>query len=483
MRPSCDQQARTVSDKTKNLLNRRDVTAWLIGHPWDWKVRVVEEITVDAASSCLRRRSLQVAPLREHLAPYLDRGDKEPFTHALVSLPVAPIPVGPLMDFDVSGPDGDGTLVPRIEIAARQALYLETLADSCGVPLPDDLRDLLNSILGFSAKSLTHDLELGEYLEPLLGRKIEDTTLMKWEDVGRECQLLLRPRLDNFRGYSPAENPAIVLPEMFTHGGLLDDNAATDVLREYRRWLTALHRKSSNSLQHNDVAGELLDALADYANYYDLVVSMRVPLDEPFLIKIAERRDLDFSTFSNRGSQELVVSDARTNHITFKVSDPNVRIRKFELLNVESDDVIFQSHSNEQTRTFYADGVRDYRIRISFRLALLRRLELVPYFAAGLLGMLGLALWDARDAVVGGRRPAVADSCNAVAASGDGAPVLDLRTLALIVGPAALAASVLLAREPSTLGSRLRQLSSLVLGVALLGLVGVSVALYMMYIR
>ncbi|PQP16399.1 hypothetical protein C5613_36565 [Rhodococcus opacus] len=395
------------------------------------------------------------------------------------------------MDFDVTGPDGPGTLVPRVEIGARQALYLETLADSCGHPLPVELRDLLTSILGFSAKNLTGDISFKAYLEQQLGRTVPAPTLAKWEEVGSECRDMLRHRLDYFRGYSPAENPAIALPDLFTSGQLLDDDTATERLRQYSRWLEALHGKSKISPAHTDVAGELLDALADYANYYDLVVTMRVPLDEPFLVKIAERRDLDLSNFMNHGTQELVVADARTNHITFKVTDPNVRISRFRVLKYKSDDLIFQSHSNEQTRTFYANGNRDYRIRISFGLALLRRLQLVPYLAAGLLCLLGLALWDARDAVtgsdqtavVGSDQTAVVGSDQTAVVGSDPTPVLDLRTLALIVGPAALAASVLLAREPSTLGSRLRQLSSLVLGAALLGLIATSAALYVKYIR
>jgi hypothetical protein len=53
-----------------------------------------------------------------------------------------------------------------------------------------------------------------------------------------------------------------------------------------------------------------------------------------------------------------------------------------------------------------------------------------------------------------------------------------LRDLALIVGPSALAASVLLAREPSTLGSRLRLMSSAILAAALAALIVVATTQY-----
>jgi hypothetical protein len=151
-----------------------------------------------------------------------------------------------------------------------------------------------------------------------------------------------------------------------------------------------------------------------------------------------------------------VIADAQTNHVTFKVPDPNVRIRKFRAIKPDSNNYsygAFQSRQDPQNRAFYAhDQDRDYRIRLSFQLGLLRRLQLVPYLVASLLALLIVALLVERPG--------------------------DLRTLAVIVGPAALAASVLLAREPSTLGSRLRLVSSLAVTAALLGLISVSAVLY-----
>lgn len=93
---------------------------------------------------------------------------------------------------------------------------------------------------------------------------------------------------------------------------------------------------------------------------------------------------------------------------------------------------------------FYShDPDRDYRIRIEFRLGLLRRLESVSVLAAVLVCSLTYALWNSYD--------------------------LDVRTLALLGGPAALAASVLVGREQSTLGSRLRLRSTSILAGSLVG--------------
>jgi len=442
-----------VAEKTSNLIDDRDVTVALLANPLEWRVRVIEEIAVDAATTCLRRRSLQVAPLRQHI------GTKVPsdITHALLALYVAPIPRGPLLDFDVSGPDGDGWLLPRLEIAEREALYLEGLAEACGHPIGFELHVVLSAVSGFTGELLTEideDFSLGEYLEAGLGRPVPDAVLTEWSAISDECRMALRPRLDVFHGYSAPENPALVLPELFAAGYVSTDEEATDCLTGYMDLIVAMNQRTQSS--QLNAADEFLVALADYADYYDLMVAMRVPLDEPFMVKFSERRDLTLSPFSNRGQQDLVVADASTNHVTFKIPDPNVRIRDFRAIKPNSNHYsygAFQSRQDPQNRAFYAhDPDRDYRIRLSFQLGLLRRLQLVPYFVAGLLGLLTVALWI--------QRPT------------------ELSALALIVGPAALAASVLLAREPSTLGSRLRMVSSLTLAAALLVLVASSVILY-----
>lgn len=455
-----------MSDKTVNLIDNRSVTAKLLADTLAWRVRVVEEITVDAATTCLRRRSLQVAPLRDYLSEYLvDEDPKDPYTHALLGLFVAPIPRGQLMDFDVNGPDGnEACLLPRGDIASRQALYLENLAEECGHPLTDELRVLLTAVLGFTGQYVKPEKSFAYYINDGLGRKVSREMLTAWETVADRCWHILHERLDVALAYSAPENPALVLPDLFaSEDGPQDDETATEWLNQYLSLLEALESASQTSHPNAPLAEEFLDALADYANYYDLIAWMRVPLDEPFLVKYEERRDLKLTWFQNRGDQELVLADARSNHVTLKVTDPNVRISGAVALMPGSDEFsagAFPSRSSQQNRSFYAhESDRDYRIRLSFRLAPLLRLQAVPIFAALLLLLLSWALWDSRHTD------------------------LDLRTLALIAGPAALAASVLLAREPSTLGSRLRLTSTWVLGLALGTLVVVTVWLYVTRIQ
>jgi hypothetical protein len=441
-----------VASRTANLIDRRDVSVALLNNPLGWRVRVVEEITVDSATSCTRRRSLQVAPLREVLAGLVPRHA----THALLALNVAPLPRGPLMDFDVSGPEGEAWLLPRTEIAARQGEYLLGLAMPRGKAPSSSLMAVLTAILGFTGELLVDGQEpgIGLYLRDGLGRPVSAPVLANWADLTARCRAVLRPRLDEFRGHSAPENPILVLPQLFDLGVVATDTEATLLLAEYTDLLERMDREASTSSEPT-VADEFLNSLADYANYYDLIVAMRVPLDEPFLVKFSERRDLDL-TILNEGEQDLVIADALSNHVSFKVSDPNVRIAEFEAHHPASDTPAygaFQSRRDEQSRAFYAhDPERDYRIRLRFRLALLRRLQLVPYGVAALLLLLTIALWISWPTT--------------------------LSTLALIVGPSALAASVLLYRDPTTLGSRLRFWTSLILTVGLFALIATAVILY-----
>lgn len=440
-----------MSNPVLNLVDDERVTVNLLANPLDWRVRAVEEITLDAATTCLRRRSLQVAPLRDHLGVEVP----EDATHALIALYVAPIPRGPLLDFDVTGPEGDGWLLPRVEIASREAHFLEDLARSCGQSVSDELHALLAAVCGFTGELLTdvRDVTLGEYLTAGLGRPVSTDALNEWRTAGELCRGVLRPRLDSFLGYSAPENPALVLPELFADGTLASDKEATLLLGEYTHLVTTLDIQAR---KHSpNVAGEFLDVLADYGNSYDLMVAMKVPLDQPFLVKYSERRGLPLS-WRGAAQQELIVADARTSHVTLKVSDPSLRIGAFKALKPGRDEFAFgafQSRRDAQSRALYAhDPDRDYRIRLSFELRLLRRLQVVPYVVAVLLMLISAAL--------------LVDQPT------------DLRTLAVVAGPAALAASVLLVREPSTLGSRLRLLSTVCVTGALAALIVISSILF-----
>ncbi|WP_157545997.1 hypothetical protein [Mycobacterium sp. IS-1742] len=436
----------------KNLTENRDVTAALLLEPLQWRVRVVEEIVVDAATTCLRTRSLQAAPLRPLIESHVSPAD----TQVLIALNVAPMPRGPLLDFTIEGPLGDAWLLPRMEIAQRQARYLTAVAMRAGIRVTGRQNRILTRVLGFSETGWLYGSDgfsLADYLEDGLGTSVTARVLEEWAAINTSCKRLLRPLLDMPVQYTVCESPALAIPDLYPADVPFDEDDATKYLREYLRLL----QKMLTMVDSSPFAGEFLRALADYGTHYDMIVAVKVPVDEPFVIKYTERRSLTLHPLRRTGSQILVIADAQSNHVTFKISDPNVRIADFAALEPAKDEFAFGSFlskSDDQTRSFYAhDTDRDYRVRLKFKLALLRRLQGVPYLASLLIFLLSMVLMRE--------------------------PTKDLRTLGLIVGPSALAASVLLAREPSTLGSRLRLASTLVLAGSVLFLLCATVVSYL----
>ncbi len=391
--------------------------------------------------------------MRALLTPHLPRVEKAgPWTHAVVGLPIAPFPRGPLLDFDIDGPSGPASLLPRAETATREAEYLEGLAAQLGVIVTVSVRALLVEVLGWAdAEADCADL----FDDPVLD-SVGPTARREWRRVSSDCGRMLGPYVAA-RGETAVTNPVVAMSALARMGFWRSEAEGSAMLVGYRDLVRVATQIAFGRDDRAPIAGEFLAALGDYADTYDLMAAVRIPLDEPFVVKCSERRDLRLDSRRNTGHQDLVIADARSNHVTVTVRDPNVRISRadaFRAGDVELAVGTSVTRRNDQFVAFYShDPHRDYRVRVDLRLALLRRLEFVPFFAAGSVVLLSLALMATPD--------------------------LDIRTLALLGGPAALAASVLVGREQSTLGSRLRVRSTAVLCVALAVLTVTVVYLYL----
>jgi len=446
-----------MSDNTANIIDDRSATVTMLSEPLAWRVRAVEKISIDAASTCLRRRSVQVAPLRHVLRRHLPDDNRHgPYTHAVLAVFVAPFPRGPLLDFDVEGPYGSASLLPRAEIATREAMYLEHLALECGITVSDTVRPLLIAVLGYSGP--WDDTAPDELLQNGLPFALAEQTLVEWTKLQARCADLLADRVGSL-DLSAVASPLMVMPELAANGFWSTESDGSVLLDSYVQLLEQISRLAVSAVEElAPLANEFFVAFADYANSYDLMAVMRVPLDEPFVVKCSERRTLRLDPKRNSGFQELVIADARTNHVTVKVEDPNARLAKaaaYKEHSSEYADGALLTRRNDQYVAFYShDPNRDYRIRIEFTLGLLSRLESVPFFASLLIVLLCLAMWNTTD--------------------------IDVRTLALLGGPAALAASVLVGREQSTLASRLRLRGTAVLSSTLALLVATVVILYVL---
>ena len=440
------------------------VTAALLARPLEWRVRVVEHVEVDSATSCLRRRSLQSLPLRS-LLPADSAQAAEGAVTALMVLNVASVPRGALLDLDVSGPeDVPAFLLPRGEIARREADYLRATAGDAGLTITSDLLLLLEGVVGYTETGWHLDTPAGlkaaarDYLSDGFGQELSDAVVQSWLDLDRRIATRLAPYTEPGPGLSPTEHPILGLPSLadeLDFGSSDWPARAEQALKDYL--LLVEGALSGVKASEVSAAGDLLRSLADYGRNYDMLVVTKVPLDEPFLLKYSERRSLSFSWWRDRAEQDLIISDALSNHIVLSVEDPNVRIAAVRAKTAQRNTDAFGAFNKRQSDQTYAvyahDPDRDYEITLQFRLAPLRRLQYVIYVVATLLLLLTAAL--------------IYESPR------------ELRELALIVGPSALAASALLNREPSTLGSHLRRRSTTTLSAALLLLLLVGAGSYL----
>jgi hypothetical protein len=430
-----------------DLTGNKDVTVALLADPSAWRVRVVEQIDVDSPVSVLRRRSLQCAPLRPVLRELLRGPDRE----ALLVLPYALVPKGPLLDFDVTGPGGSAAfLVQRVDIATREIALLDAMATAAGLPLPPAARVVVEAALGYTEVQWREFRpEIVEYLAEGTGRDVSSPDLHEWSAISREVGTLLAPFSDLPEPLDSAvENPALVVPSLVAGGY----DAVGEALDAYR----ALVRQAA--LRPDETTGPFLRTLVRYGTHYDLMAVTRVPLDEPFLVKIADRRPVRLSPVLNDGEQSVALRDARSNHIALRVTDPNARLSKVEATTPDREDLAygaFTARSTAQVYAFYAfEPDRDEHIALRFRVSTLRRLQLVPYAVVLALLVLSVAIL-------------VFDPSR--------------RDVALVAAPATFAASILLAREPSALGSRLRRVSTFLV-VAATGLL-LSIAAWQFAVR
>lgn len=273
---------------------------------------------------------------------------------------------------------------------------------------------------------------LRAYLTDGLGRQVEPATVEAWDRLSSEAGRLLRDRVSRQRQILAPLDPVLAVPAMLG-APELPDGEITGALQDYVDFLATAAAKTG--LEGDvTVADDLLNSIADYAISFDLLVATRVPLDEPFLVTYAERRALQISWFRHRANQEVVLADARSNHVTIEAKDPNTKITKVKAHVPGTREQIYGGFSGRRTdqywTTYASDLDRDYRASLTFQVKPLARLEAVPYAVSVALLLLTAGMWKAE--------------------------VRQLSQLALIAGPSALAASVLLARESTTLGARLR---------------------------
>lgn len=439
--------------RPRNLSETDDVTGFLLANPAVWRARAVEDILIESASTCVRRRSLQVAPLRAMLGKRVSEGDRE----VTIALPVARMPKGPLSGFSIAGPHGPALVLPRREIAERELSYLASLAQRVGVNIEAPRRAVLIEVLGFTDEWIHREgrEDTVAHLASTLAGLPGDTTLERLRSLDFDATRVLSARRAASPRIRATETPSLILANLMASGLASNEDEAVAALESYTALLASMEALALGG--HSEIAGEFLDNLADYGSHYELIAALSVPLDQAFVVKYEERRSLALEMGTNRGVQTVESADAVSNHIAVRVVDPNVRLGtcRLGIHGQRAADAAYEpvSHSDTQSTAWYGhEPGREVRVDVEFTVRLLPRLLVVPTAVATLNALIAAAF------LIEG--------------------VTDLATLAIVTSPAALAASLLTTREPSTLGSRLRRLNTVLLGTSLILLIATATALF-----
>ncbi|MFJ9868072.1 hypothetical protein [Streptomyces sp. NPDC101165] len=316
----------------------------------------MERIDLTSASWTDRARSIQATSLREWVE------ESENYSHAQIYLPITSFPNGLLLDFSVRVAEGPAYLLPRLAQVELRVEYMKLLARRAGVEIEDKIRAFMQAAFGFTTAPW-HEIRLPEFEKvPPTDRELIDlfhaylkiTMAAPWINslpvrVVKEWIELARPIKDvAYQRSSPSidsacAHPLLALP--FVDNVSFDDPAdVSQLLTELHDFLHLTNKRQNYPLvkkKEQEAAKHLLDRYAVYGNYWDAFVECVVPLDEPFVINISERRGLHFGTpgeatpsygtssgweLAKSSNQLVVFKDAGSNHVNVRVTDTNVEL-------------------------------------------------------------------------------------------------------------------------------------------------------------
>lgn len=446
------------------VLRSTSTTTRLLALPLEWRTRAVERLEFDAAGYLLRRRSLQIAPLRQLVADLLPSEDG-PDGPVVVALPLALMPKGPLLDVDIRGPQGDAVLLPRQEAAVHELSYVRHLAALAA--------HSLNPRVALVAQALLEHTGVVRLPEPDADSRVIARYLHQHDlDVGRAvarrlatCTRRAEQALQPWSGgpldtVSTTASPYLAVPVLLRDAGLPDLPAAVRHVEEYAEVLDDL-ATAALAQASPTAAQDLLSVLSDYGRHFEMVVHVELDLDRDCLLRLRHRAAFRLSALRHRARVDAVMADCLSNHVSLRVDDAGTRLVVEHVLNAGTGSPacfgpgspaseVVSGSGGEQINSYYVfENDRDFRVAFLVRLSVLRRTQAVHVLLVTLLVLLVAALTA--------RAPQ------------------NFATLAVAAGPVGVTASVLLLRESSTLGSRLRRTLTSALLLALAALLVVSV--------
>lgn len=178
----------------------------------------------------------------------------------------------------------------------------------------------------------------------------------------------------------------------------------------------------------------MLTVLADWGRHWELMVLAEVPLDRPFSVSYRHLDPVGVTGWRNTVAPAVVIADADSNHVAISTSDPGTRLVDVTARHPRTGELAQMGSTSRETSEMHAFYV--WEVDVDFRIVLSARLDVLRRLIVGnaLLGLLVLLV----TAALVSRAPSTVGE------------------LAIVAGPTAAVASLLLLREPSTLASQLR---------------------------
>lgn len=479
----------------------------------DWRLRAVERVELSSALWSERHREIHINPMREFMrdqsgSPYLEirRADGGRSVVELL-LPITELPKVPLLDLKITVA---GQRVYRVskDVSARiQARYVIELAQRANLLKEDseDFIDFLTFLFFFPSypyerhlrnyNRLFYPAQDDVYIKPALQFPSREfnAAYREWSTHARKIRRLAKEYCITDYA-SGAENPLAALPYLFQElrarepAVELTVKQVTDLMEYLRGQLEEAadmvketQKSSSNpgtqsaTKEKSECARRFLSAYFAYGYRWMAFARCVVPLDEPFLIEVEEKRAIYFSPgrrlnrksnlwkrFRKEAWQMVSVADAETNHVSIRVTDTAVRLIgrprvRDELFTDLNEQVEEEEGTHELCLRQDSNRERRERIYIGCRLGLtgihswMLRLTIV----LTLLGIMIMA-WRGPAGYLTGNEATV------------------------ILIPVSFSAAFLLAREASTLSARVKIVHQWILLIELFALLGLSFILLML---
>ncbi|QTD99123.1 hypothetical protein [Streptomyces cyanogenus] len=450
-------------------------------------------------------------------------------------LPIAELPKVPLLDLHITVDQEPVYRIPLDEGARLEAAYIKYLAIKAGITVADfeaDLEELLAAIfflptsqygyiwkkynqLSMDPRQWRHPMmkllrrrdPLQIFLDAFLKFDIKEHILNEWREVSSKIRgYVLQETMEDYR--NGAENPLIALPQMSREmerlgRGVLDETQCTRRLEALYSLLRDAHAQKSHTETEEarlsaKAASTLLSTYAAFGNRWTAFARCRIPVDRPFIITVKEKRSIYFQhawhkrfkssrffpTAEHLGKtawKSVTFADAETNHISIQTTDTSVRLHDCQALDElgiplekpiqrgEKIDGELDEESKTSERYLRHDSTpgRRKRIWIKCDLRLNRTVSLFLYLAMTVTAFgISLLIWRA----VEGK-----------ASDSDSLHGLTAKDAAVVLIPVAFVASLLIAKESSTLTMRLRKLRQSVLLIELFILLGTALFLYVFH--